>query len=253
MPVHAICFISAQTVARDIARQALAGYVYTKVGHSTHYHTDWVVPYWSSSLDKVAEVNTHLFFRWNGWWGTPPAFRHSYSGAEPVIAKLARLSPFHASGTGPAALAGLAVEGVAVDPLGHPIHEAGVRLELGAQPGPDRGPIDCIDDHRADRRPDRHDERVAEPRDDRLVAGEGGDPEKEPEADERSRVAGAAQFLIAIYGGYFGGGIGFLMMAVLTIAGMAPSGSNVARARLTCSAGVGPRTAASMRLAPRLA
>lgn len=102
--------------ARDIARQALAGYVYTKVGHSTHYHTDWVVPYWSSSLDKVAEVNTHLFFRWTGWWGTPPAFRHSYSGAEPVIAKLARLSPFHASGTGPAALAGLAVEGVAVDP-----------------------------------------------------------------------------------------------------------------------------------------
>ena len=32
--------------------------------------------------------------------------------------------------------------------------------------------------------------------------------------------AGFAQFLIAIYGGYFGGGIGFLMMAVLTIAGM---------------------------------
>ena len=102
--------------ARDIARQALAGYVYTKVGHSTHYHTDWVVPYWSSSLDKVAEVNTHLFFRWTGWWGTPPAFRRSYAGAEPVIAKLARLSPFHASATGPAALAGLAVEGVAVDP-----------------------------------------------------------------------------------------------------------------------------------------
>lgn len=33
-------------------------------------------------------------------------------------------------------------------------------------------------------------------------------------------AAGFAQFLIAIYGGYFGGGIGFLMMAVLTIAGM---------------------------------
>ena len=32
--------------------------------------------------------------------------------------------------------------------------------------------------------------------------------------------AGAAQFLIAIYGGYFGGGIGFLMLAALTIAGM---------------------------------
>jgi uncharacterized membrane protein YfcA len=34
------------------------------------------------------------------------------------------------------------------------------------------------------------------------------------------RRAGAAQFLIAVYGGYFGGGIGFLMLAALTIAGM---------------------------------
>jgi uncharacterized membrane protein YfcA len=32
--------------------------------------------------------------------------------------------------------------------------------------------------------------------------------------------AGGAQFLIAIYGGYFGGGIGFLMLAALTIAGL---------------------------------
>ena len=32
--------------------------------------------------------------------------------------------------------------------------------------------------------------------------------------------AGCAQFLIAIYGGYFGGGIGFLMLAALTIAGL---------------------------------
>lgn len=30
-----------------------------------------------------------------------------------------------------------------------------------------------------------------------------------------------AQFLIAIYGGYFGGGIGFLMMAALAVAGLA--------------------------------
>ena len=31
---------------------------------------------------------------------------------------------------------------------------------------------------------------------------------------------GIAQFLIAIYGGYFGGGIGFLMLAALTAAGL---------------------------------
>jgi len=36
-----------------------------------------------------------------------------------------------------------------------------------------------------------------------------------------ARSAGIAQFAIAIYGGYFGGGIGFLMMAVLTMAGIA--------------------------------
>jgi uncharacterized membrane protein YfcA len=33
--------------------------------------------------------------------------------------------------------------------------------------------------------------------------------------------AGTAQFLIAIYGGYFGGGIGILMLAALTLAGLA--------------------------------
>jgi len=33
-------------------------------------------------------------------------------------------------------------------------------------------------------------------------------------------AAGGVQFAIAIYGGYFGGGIGFLMLAALTIAGL---------------------------------
>jgi uncharacterized membrane protein YfcA len=33
-------------------------------------------------------------------------------------------------------------------------------------------------------------------------------------------TAATAQFAIAIYGGYFGGGIGFLMLAVLTVAGL---------------------------------
>jgi uncharacterized membrane protein YfcA len=33
-------------------------------------------------------------------------------------------------------------------------------------------------------------------------------------------IAGVAQFVISVYGGYFGGGIGFLMLASLTIAGL---------------------------------
>jgi spore germination cell wall hydrolase CwlJ-like protein len=84
--------------ARKIAEQALNGSVFAKVGYATHYHTDWVVPYWSASLDKIAEVHTHLFFRWTGWWGTPPAFRRAVSGAEPTVPQLSALSPAHGMG-----------------------------------------------------------------------------------------------------------------------------------------------------------
>ena len=98
--------------ARQIADAALAGSVYKPVGHATHYHTDWVVPYWSASLDKISAVGTHLFFRWTGWWGTPPAFNRAYAGAEPNIPKLARLSPVHLGdgGAEAALLAGTPVE-----------------------------------------------------------------------------------------------------------------------------------------------
>lgn len=84
--------------ARRVAAAALDGAVFGKVGYATHYHTDWVVPYWSASLDKLAEVHTHLFFRWTGWWGTPPAFRRAVSSDEPVIERLAALSDAHRIG-----------------------------------------------------------------------------------------------------------------------------------------------------------
>jgi spore germination cell wall hydrolase CwlJ-like protein len=82
--------------ARGLAARMLAGDVFKPVGMSTHYHTDWVMPYWSATLDKVAAVETHLFFRWKGWWGTPPAFAGKVAiAAEPAIQKLALLSPAH--------------------------------------------------------------------------------------------------------------------------------------------------------------
>lgn len=74
--------------ANSIAREALTGTVAPEVGLATHYHTDWVVPYWSGSLDKIARVGTHLFFRWKGWWGTAPAFRSRYAGGERVDDRL---------------------------------------------------------------------------------------------------------------------------------------------------------------------
>jgi spore germination cell wall hydrolase CwlJ-like protein len=48
--------------ARRAARRALAGYVFADVGRATHYHTDWMVPYWRDSLIKVARVRSHLFY-----------------------------------------------------------------------------------------------------------------------------------------------------------------------------------------------
>ncbi len=81
--------------AQKLAEAFLKGEVEPRVGMATHYHTDWVVPYWSASLEKISEINTHLFFRWTGWWGTPPAFRGNHAGAEPVVAQLAMLSVGH--------------------------------------------------------------------------------------------------------------------------------------------------------------
>lgn len=150
--------------ARAIARSALAGKVYKPVGYATHYHTDWVVPYWSGSLDKIGAVGTHLFFRWRGWWGTPPAFRRAGDSGEPLIERIARLSAAHQGGPGdavmpsPALLAGGAPgelaaqpqQAIGVDSLGKMM--AGVRLiaiapgaksflvELGRSAAPDSWP-----------------------------------------------------------------------------------------------------------------
>lgn len=82
--------------ARGIAIDALNGAVYRPVGLATHYHTDWVRPYWSPSLEKLAQVGTHLFFRWPGFWGSPGAYRGNGNGQEPMEARLAHLSSAHA-------------------------------------------------------------------------------------------------------------------------------------------------------------
>jgi spore germination cell wall hydrolase CwlJ-like protein len=107
---------AAWTRARDVARMALYGSVYAPVGHATHYHTDWVVPYWSASLEKITEVHTHLFFRWTGWWGTPSAFTRAYAGVEPNIGKMARLSGSHV-GDPAADLAALGLDPALAPPL----------------------------------------------------------------------------------------------------------------------------------------
>lgn len=72
--------------ARAVAVAALDGFVYAPVGWATHYHANYVVPYWASSLVKADVVGTHIFYRWRGGWGRAPAFVSRYAGAEPAIA-----------------------------------------------------------------------------------------------------------------------------------------------------------------------
>ena len=78
--------------ARKVAEEALAGKVYAPVGWATHYHTNWVVPYWSTSLTKLANVGTHIFYRWEGGWGRPPAFRFGPAASEPQFALMRGLT-----------------------------------------------------------------------------------------------------------------------------------------------------------------
>ena len=74
--------------ARKVAQAALSGSVYAPVGWATHYHADYVVPYWASSLAKNAVVGAHIFYRWSGGWGRQPAFAQAYARSEPNSAAL---------------------------------------------------------------------------------------------------------------------------------------------------------------------
>jgi spore germination cell wall hydrolase CwlJ-like protein len=72
--------------AQAVAAAALNGYVYAPVGWATHYHANYVMPYWAPTLVKSANVGLHIFYRWRGGWGRPDAFTNAYTGAEPAIA-----------------------------------------------------------------------------------------------------------------------------------------------------------------------
>jgi spore germination cell wall hydrolase CwlJ-like protein len=69
--------------AKRIAEAALNGAVYAPVGWATHYHADYVVPYWASTMAKNAVIGAHLFYRWPGGWGQPSAFTQHYARVEP--------------------------------------------------------------------------------------------------------------------------------------------------------------------------
>ncbi|MFT4055995.1 MAG: cell wall hydrolase [Novosphingobium sp.] len=72
--------------AENVARQALAGYVYTPIGLATHYHTVQVNPYWAPSLQYLSTIGAHRFYALRGPAGSPATFRFAYLGGEPMAA-----------------------------------------------------------------------------------------------------------------------------------------------------------------------
>ena len=84
--------------ARNVALEALSGAVFAPVGMATHYHANYVAPYWAPVLTKVKVLGAHIFYRWPGRRGGPGAFTARYAAAEPAVAGEAALSAALLSG-----------------------------------------------------------------------------------------------------------------------------------------------------------
>lgn len=70
--------------ALDIAQAALQGSVYAPIGNATHYHANYVVPYWAPTMAKIGQIGAHLFYRWPGTWPASRYFGQQYANAEPA-------------------------------------------------------------------------------------------------------------------------------------------------------------------------
>ena len=72
--------------ARQVAEQALSGFVESSVGLATHYHTNAVHPYWAPSLNFITSIGAHRFYGMMGRAGDSATFRFAYAGGEPLAA-----------------------------------------------------------------------------------------------------------------------------------------------------------------------
>jgi spore germination cell wall hydrolase CwlJ-like protein len=68
-----------------VARQALDGFVYRPVGSATHYHAEYVFPFWAATLVKLRQIGAHIFYRMTGPSGAADAFDGRYEGGETVL------------------------------------------------------------------------------------------------------------------------------------------------------------------------
>ena len=118
--------------AVEVARQALAGRVETRVGTATNYHADYVLPKWAFTLAKIDKIGRHIFYRLHGKWGQRASFVSAYNGMErlPAINYDTLRARMLASGEGgeAAPVPGLTVTPAVTDR--HAENDVGGRLDV---------------------------------------------------------------------------------------------------------------------------
>lgn len=85
--------------ARQIALAALSGFVEPSVGMATHYHADYVRPYWAPGLTKISKIGSHIFYRWKGSWGRRAAFNQNLALSGSNYAAVGWMAPGSTSTT----------------------------------------------------------------------------------------------------------------------------------------------------------
>jgi spore germination cell wall hydrolase CwlJ-like protein len=104
------------TRSKQIAEQALNGRVFARVGHATHYHADYVLPYWADSLDKSVQIGRHIFYRLRSSLGDARAFSQHYGGTEPPFREPGATNVIPATPEGQQAANALISDGAQVAP-----------------------------------------------------------------------------------------------------------------------------------------
>lgn len=111
--------------ARALAAKALDGTVDTSVGQATHYHADYVAPWWSSALQKVSQIGPHIFYRWPGGRGHLVGNRNWATEADALAsaqARGSRLSPASAADPNALVSSGTAPTGTPINPAASSTH-----------------------------------------------------------------------------------------------------------------------------------
>ncbi|WP_246449878.1 cell wall hydrolase [Qipengyuania soli] len=85
--------------ARQAALAALEGSTYAPVAQATHYHADYVRPWWAGSMLQLAKVGRHIFYRLPGRGGVLPSRQGVAGGEQDFVYLVARSNKPGEAGT----------------------------------------------------------------------------------------------------------------------------------------------------------